>query len=40
VSIRLLPLIATSIGWRWTFLALVPGPVLGALVMRRMMNDE
>jgi MFS family permease len=38
-SIRLLPLIATSIGWRWTFLALVPGPVAGALVMQRLSRE-
>ena len=34
VSMRLLPVIASAIGWRWVFLALVPGPVLGALAMR------
>jgi len=38
-SIRLLPLIAASIGWRWTFLALVPGPLLGAFVMRRLARE-
>ena len=36
VSIRLLPIVAASIGWRWVFLILVPGPVLGAIAMRRL----
>jgi MFS family permease len=33
-SIRLMPLIADAVGWRWTFLALAPGPFLGALALR------
>ena len=37
-SIRLLPWIAAAVGWRWTFLALVPGPVLGAMAMTRLMK--
>ena len=36
VSLRLLPLVAASVGWRWSFLLLVPGPVLGALAMKRL----
>lgn len=28
-SIQLLPLLADAIGWRWTFLALAPGPAIG-----------
>ncbi len=36
-SIQLLPAVATAAGgWRWVFLVLVPGPVLGALAMRRL----
>ena len=36
-SIQLLPAIAGAAGgWRWVFLALVPGPVLGALAMKRL----
>ncbi len=35
-SMRLLPAVAASNGWRWAFLTLVPGPVLGALVMRKL----
>jgi MFS family permease len=36
VSLRLLPAAATAFGWQWVFLVLVPGPVLGALAMRRL----
>jgi len=35
-SIRLLPVLASVLTWRWAFLALVPGPVLGAWCMRRL----
>jgi MFS family permease len=37
-SIRLLPIVAQAIGWQWVFLCLVPGPVLGALAMARLMR--
>ena len=37
-SIRLLPWVASLVGWRWTFLVLVPGPVLGAAAMSALMN--
>jgi MFS family permease len=33
-SIRLMPALAAWAGWRWVFLALVPGPVFGAWAMR------
>ena len=33
-SIRLLPAVAATAGWRWVFVMLVPGPVLGTLAMR------
>jgi MFS family permease len=36
VSMRLLPAVAESAGWRWAFLLLVPGPLLGAVAMRRL----
>jgi MFS family permease len=39
VSMRLLPMLADAIGWRWAFLLLVPGPAAGALVMRRLERD-
>jgi MFS family permease len=35
-SIQLLPLIAARVGWQWTFLALAPGPALGAWAMVRL----
>lgn len=34
VSIRLLPIVAEAVGWRWAFLALAPGPVSGAFALR------
>lgn len=36
ISMRLVPIVATSLGWQWVFLLLVPGPVLGAVAMRRL----
>ena len=39
-SIRLVPWVASIIGWRWTFLVLVPGPVLGAMAMTKLMNPS
>ena len=36
VSLQLLPLLAGTYGWQWVFVLLVPGPVLGAIAMRRM----
>ena len=33
VSIRLTPVLAATIGWRWSFVILVPGPVIGVLAM-------
>jgi MFS family permease len=35
-SIRLLPVAAQSIGWRWVFICLVPGPIFGVLALRRL----
>jgi MFS family permease len=35
-SMRLLPAVAANLGWQWAFLLLVPGPVLGAVAMRRL----
>jgi len=34
VSIRLLPIAAGVLGWRWVFICLVPGPVFGVLALR------
>jgi MFS family permease len=38
VSMRLLPAVAARVGWQWAFLLLVPGPLIGALVMRELKN--
>ncbi len=35
ISMRLLPAVASAIGWQWAFLVLVPGPVAGAAIMLR-----
>jgi len=39
-SMRLIPVAAAAWGWRWAFLLLVPGPVLGALAMRRLQASD
>ena len=36
VSIRLTPLLAQRVGWRWVFLLLVPGPAIGAWVTSKL----
>ena len=36
VSIQLIPLLVESIGWRYAFAALAPGPALGTLAMLRL----
>jgi MFS family permease len=36
VSMRLVPPMAALGGWKWAFVFLVPGPLLGALAMRRL----
>ena len=35
-TIRLLPLLASRVGWQWVFLLLVPGPVLGTIAMLKL----
>ncbi|MBY5163235.1 MFS transporter [Salsipaludibacter albus] len=35
-TIWLVPLVVDAVGWRWGFLLLVPGPVLGTLAMQRL----
>lgn len=36
LTIRVVPSLAAIVGWQWVFLALVPGPVFGALAMKRL----
>jgi hypothetical protein len=38
VSMRLVPPITELAGWQWVFLFLAPGPLLGALAMKRLMT--
>jgi MFS family permease len=38
VSVRLVPPIAAAGGWRWAFVFLVPGPLLGALAMKKLVT--
>ena len=40
ISMRLVPLIAESAGWRWAFLLLVPGPLLGAMAMSALPDER
>lgn len=34
VTISLLPLLAAAVGWRWSMVALAPGPMLGVVAMQ------
>ena len=36
VSIRLMPLLVDAVGWRYAFIALAPGPLLGIIAMMRL----
>jgi MFS family permease len=38
-SIRLLPIVAQQIGWQWVFVALAPGPFLGAFALRSLKSE-
>jgi MFS family permease len=40
VSIRLLPLVVTAVGWRAAFIALAPGPFLGIVAMMRLRSMQ
>jgi MFS family permease len=39
VTIWLIPLLVDTVGWRWAFLVLVPGPLLGTLAMRMLARE-
>jgi MFS family permease len=40
VSMRLVPPITELAGWQWAFVFLVPGPLLGALAMKRLARER
>ena len=40
VTIRLIPVMASLVGWQWAFLLLVPGPMLGTLAMSRLARES
>ena len=40
VTIRLTPEIAAAVGWKWTFLALVPGPLAGIWALRPLLSNR
>jgi MFS family permease len=40
VTIRMIPALASIVGWQWAFLLLVPGPLLGTLAMLRLTQDS
>jgi MFS family permease len=40
VTIRLTPEIAATIGWKWAFLALVPGPLAGIWALRPLLSSR
>jgi MFS family permease len=39
LSIQCVPLLADFVGWRYAFLLLVPGPIVGAAAMRLLDAD-
>jgi MFS family permease len=38
VTIRLVPVLAAAIGWRWSFVFLAPGPIAGILALRPLLR--
>jgi MFS family permease len=40
VTIRLTPVVADLVGWRWTFWLLAPGPILGAMAMKKLQRPR
>jgi MFS family permease len=38
VTIRLVPVLAESLGWRWAFLLLTPGPLVGIVALRPLLR--
>jgi len=40
VTIWLIPLVQTWIGWQWAFIILAPGPILGIISMLRLLKSD
>jgi MFS family permease len=40
VTIRLVPVLAESLGWRWAFLLLTPGPLVGIAALRPLLRSR
>src|SRR4029079_7390443 len=40
VSMRLVPAITSAAGWKWAFVFLAPGPLLGVLAMRALNRNR
>jgi nitrate/nitrite transporter NarK len=40
VTIWLIPPLVDAVGWRWAFLVLVPGPLLGTVAMRLLAREH
>ena len=40
VTIRLVPVVAESAGWRWGFLLLAPGPIVGIVALRPLLRGR
>jgi MFS family permease len=40
VTIRLVPVLAEAVGWRWGFLLLAPGPAVGILALRPLLRGR
>jgi len=40
ISMRLVPQISAAAGWKWAFVFLAPGPLLGVLAMRRLKSHD
>ena len=40
VSMRIVPPVSALAGWKWAFVFLAPGPLLGAVAMQRLVNYQ
>ena len=39
-TIRIVPVMAATVGWRWAFLLLAPGPALGTIAMLKLDREQ